>query len=435
MNLLARDLWQEVREAFRAARGAAVADLWLQQTWPVDFAKGVFTLAVPNAVVGEWMDHQYRDALESIFRDLTGSAVKVRLRVEESLPAVTNEVPSAPVETPSPFVIRPENKLASAAVQRLLREPASGNPLFLHGPAGVGKSSLIHHHLQKFAADQLTARSTLTVHAESFSQGLVKAIKEGTVAEFRGRMLAADAFVLEEAHRLRSKPRTQKEFLTVLRYHIERRRPVILTSRHTPNAIFLLDEVLRSYFLSGIVVRITDYAQPSRVAILEAHAKRFHRAVPQETVERIVQRVQGTFDRQVRFLEKVAAFAALESKPATIEVLSDRFPELQGTGQRDIDLRSLIDRVSLEFGTTAEDIASNRKVRSAVLGRHVVIYLATVVFNLRARRVVRHLGGLSPSTPAYARRKVEQRRREDPIFDAQVRKILEELEGGQQLLF
>ena len=55
MNLLARDLWHDVRETFRDDRGSAVADLWLQQTYPIDFSRGVFTLAVPNRVPEE--DH------------------------------------------------------------------------------------------------------------------------------------------------------------------------------------------------------------------------------------------------------------------------------------------------------------------------------------------------------------------------------------------
>lgn len=435
MNLLARDLWQDVREAFRSGRGSAVADLWLQQTWPIDFSRGVFTLAVPNRVVQDWMEHRYRDELEAIFHDLTGSEVKVRMRVEESLPAVSVECdPAVATESEPPFVVRAENRLAHAACQRVLRDPGSGNPLFLYGAAGVGKTALVRHHLRRFAED-CAGRTSVSITAEAFSESLIRAIREHEVPAFRGRMLAADVLVLEEAHRLRSKPRAQREFLTILRYYIDRGRPVILTSRHAPNAIFLLDEALRSYFLSGILLRITDYTPATRTAVLEQLAGRFARPMPTETIERIANRVVGTFDRQVRYMEKVAGFASLAGSPATIEFLAGRFPELAGGGERDIDMRQLIERVAQEFGTTPDDIASSSKVRSAVLARHVVIYLATVVFNLKARRVMRHLGGLSPSTTAYARRKVEQRRRDDPIFDAQVRHMMDSLTTGQRMLF
>ncbi|MFH0946450.1 MAG: helix-turn-helix domain-containing protein [Planctomycetota bacterium] len=156
---------------------------------------------------------------------------------------------------------------------------------------------------------------------------------------------------------------------------------------------------------------------------------------PLETIERIAQRIPGTFDREVRFLERVAAFAGLEGKPASLEFLARGFPELAGHGERDVDLKALIELVSREFGASPEEIASNRKLRSAVLARHLVIYLATVVFNLKARRVMRHLGGLSPSTTAYARRKIEQRRKDDALFDLRVKRLLEELNVGQKLLF
>jgi len=437
MNLLARDLWEDVRQAFQTTEGTAVGDLWLQNVRPLEFSRGVFTLGVPNDVVRQWLEHRYRTTLESIFRSLTGSSVRVMLQLDPSLPLRRPARKQSAAGRPVPplLMVRPENRLANAAIKRLLGDPASGNPLFLYGPTGSGKTELVRQHMRDYCGAGGSARSTVSLTAEAFSSGFVSAARERAVPAFRGRLLAADALVLEEAHRLRGKARSQKEFLSILKYYVARNRPVILTSRHPPNAIFLLDEGLRSHFLSGILVPIRSYSVPSRVAVLEAHARRFPREIPLETIERIAQRIPGTFDRQVRFLERVAAFAALEQKPASLEFLAQGFPELAGQGERDVDLKSLIQLVADEFGTRPEEIASNHKVRSAVLARHLVIYLATVVFNLKARRVMRHLGGLSPSTTAYARRKIEQRRKQDVLFDARVKRVLEQLNVGQKLLF
>ena len=434
MNLLARDLWEDVRDAFQSVEGAAPADLWLRNARPVEFSRGIFTLGVPNDVVRQWLEHRYRDELEEIFQRLTGSTVRVLVQVDPRL-SIQRPTPARPSSRAPTFVIRPENRLANAALQRLMRDPRTGNPLFIHGPTGCGKSALVNQHLKNYSGEDGVPRSTVSLTAEAFSTGFVRAIRERTVPSFRGRLLAADALVLEEAHRLRGKTKTQGEFLSILKYYTIRNRPVILTSRHPPNAIFMLDEGLRSHFLSGNLVRIAPYSIPSKIAVLSAHSRRFPREVPQETIERIAQRIPGTFDREVRFLERIAAFAGLEGKPASLEFLAEGFPELAGQGESDVDLKALIELVSREFGSTPEDIASNRKLRSAVLARHLVIYLATVVFNLKARRVMRHLGGLSPSTTAYARRKIEQRRKDDDLFDLRVKRLLEELNVGQKLLF
>jgi chromosomal replication initiator protein len=441
VSLLARDLWQEVTAAFRARYGTAIAELWLPQITPTFFAKGVYALAVPNDVVREWLDHRYRAEIEAILRDLTGSPIRVQLKVDAGKPLLSRdpdvdgiEVEAAGAATLAP-AIRPENRHANAALARLLADPSTGNPLFLYGAQGTGKSHLVRHHLEQYAAQGNGTRTTVSIAAEAFSQGLVRALRENELSAYRGRMLAADVLVLEEAHRLRGKPRTQREFLSILRYLVARGRPVILTSRHPPNGIFLLDEAVRSYFLSGILVRIQDYADPSRLAILEERASRFARKVPGPTLERIVARVGGSLDRQVRFLEKVAAFAALSEREATLEFLADKFPELAGKGGSEIDIKDLIDQAAREFGTTPEDVASNRKIRTAVLARHVVVYVATEVLGMKANRVMRHLGGLSPSTTAYARRRVEGLRRDDSLFDARIRQLLERLGRGQRMLF
>lgn len=438
MNLLTRDLWQEVRQAFRTDLGVAAADLWLKHTQPLDFSRGVFRLGVPNDVVREWLEHRYRDDLERIFQRLTGSPVRILVQVDRNLAARSlASVPADPAAEYGavPFLVVAENRLAHAGVQRLLRDPATGNPMFLYGPAGVGKSALIRSLLERDAAEGGGPRTTVTITAEAFSRGLVRAIRERQLSAFRGRMLAADLFVLDEAHRLRGKTRTQRELLTIMRHHIGRGRPFILSSRHPPNAIFLLDEGLRSHFLSGNLLRIADPSPASRSLILTALSRRFVREIPAQTIERIAHRVAGTFDYQVRYLEKAAAFAGLLGESATIDNIGERFPELLGNGKRDLDFGALVELVAREFDTTAEEVASNRKVRRAVLARHLVIYLATVVFNLKARRVMRHLGGLSPSTTAYARRKIEKLRGDDPMFDARVKQLLGKIRAGQQLLF
>ncbi len=435
----ARELWTSVRDAFRATNGPAIADLWLSQVQPIAFTKGVFTIAVPNDLVRDWLESKYRQQIESIFQDLTGSPVRVLFRHEAMLPVTARDMQAERGQSDenraAPFVVRPENRLAHAALLRQLADPSTGNPLFIYGPSGVGKTVLVRHHLERYAEQLGGPRATVSVNAEAFSQDLVAALKDNELSAFRGRMLAADVFVLEEAHRLRGKPRTQREFLSILRYHVERGRPVILTSRHPPNGIFLLDEALRSYFLSGILVRIPEYPDPSRVAILAELSKRHARPMPIETIERVVARVPGSFDRQVRFLDKVAAFAALSNSDATLEFLSARFPELSGQPGIELDIKSLIELTAREFGTSAEEVASNCKVRTAVLARHVVVYVATLVFNMKANRVMRHLGGLSPSTTAYARRRVEEMRRKDPMFDSRIHQLLDRLQRGQKLLF
>ncbi|MBK6941130.1 MAG: hypothetical protein IPH13_13190 [Planctomycetes bacterium] len=444
MNVLAKDLWAEVRDQLRVERGPAPVDLWLKNTRPVDFARGVFTLAVPTRVVKDWLEHRYRDDIEGIFQRLTGSPVKMALKVDAGLPLLAAATDggaelaydkSLVVDSESDFVVLPENRLASAAVSRVLKDVSTGNPVVLYGGAGTGKSALVQYHLKRSLDDSMAVRTSVSITAEAFSQGLVRAIRENDVSAFRGRMLAADAFVLEEAHRLRGKTRTQREVLSVLRYYLERGRPVILTSRHPPNAIFLLDEALRSYFLSGVLLRIADSSAASRVRVLEARAKRFARPVPLVTIERVVDRIPGSLDRQVRFLEKVAAYAALAEREPTPEFVAERFPELAGRGDKECDLPRVIQWVAERFGSTPQDIASARKVRSCVVARHLVIYVATEVFGLSARRVARHLGGLSPSTTAYARRKIEQLRRDDALFDARVRRLLDDLNAGQKMLF
>lgn len=447
MNTLARHLWRDVRDDL-VERGPGTARSWIEQLRPRSFRHGVFEFAVPNEVVRVWIDRHHRRTIERAMQAQTGSPIRVRLVVDRRADGGLRGAPAPGVGPTSrrarglglsgagePYVVVPEARLAHAAVRRALEDPGCVQPLYLYGDAGVGKSALVEHLVSSVLSEGGTRRAVVRATAERFSRHFVAALKERDLPAFRGRWLAADVFVFEEFHRLRGKAASQAEFLRILLYHLQRGRPVILTARHPPHEVFLLEERLRSHVLSGLVVRLPDPGDPSRLAILRAHAGRLAPPVPDETLERIVRRVPGSVGRQVRFLEKVAAFSASRGVAPTIEALEERFPQLGGKGAGELDFRGLLSRVAAEFGVDEADVASNRKARRATLARHVLIYVAVEVLGVPARRVLRSLGNLSPSTTSYARRRVAERRREDPAFDHRLRRLVAELRQGQRLLF
>src|SRR5262249_41018476 len=155
-----------------------------------------------------------------------------------------------------------------AALKRSLLEATPVfNPIFIHGPTGCGKTALMRWYLETNAREKGSVPCFCTT-GEEFTRRFTRGIRGGNAAAFRGDIVANEMLVLDQAHRLADRLATQAELLSILKYFLERQRQVILLSRHSPRDILHLDSNLRSYFLSGLVLGMTDLSAPSRVTVL-----------------------------------------------------------------------------------------------------------------------------------------------------------------------
>jgi chromosomal replication initiator protein len=450
-TVLTRDLWEQVRELFQQRFGSSVAQLWFRSMRLLSFRRGVVTIGVANEMVREYLDRRYGASFAEFFTSLTGSSVTVHFQLDDylhrAMPQATGETavpaqgePAPPMAEEGPgdqhqFVVRPENRTCYAALKRSLLEAAPlFNPIFIHGPAGCGKTALMRWYLDTLARERGSV-SCFSATGEEFTRRFTRGIRGGTAAAFRGDIVANELLVLDEVHRLADRLATQAELLSILKYFLERQRQVILLSRHSPRDILHLDSSLRSYFLSGLVLGMTDLSVPSRVTVLEQHVALFRRRIPTAVIESIVGRVSGGLKGELSLVRRVAALAALRDADVTPAFVRDNFPELGDRPLPDDLLQRLIDSVCEAMQVAKDDLLRGRKTRRTAIARHVTIYLAANVFGFSSRRIGRSLGTLSPSVVPYAKRRVEELRREDRGVDDLIRRLRDELGTGQKFLF
>jgi chromosomal replication initiator protein len=130
------------------------------------------------------------------------------------------------------------------------------NPLFLHGPSGVGKTHLLHAIGNELAAATGGALIASVVSAQDFVDGLIAALQEGTVDRWRARFRAAGALLLDDVHFLAGKERTQEELFHVFNDLHSEGKQVVLSSDRPPTELGDLEARLRSRFEGGLVVEI-----------------------------------------------------------------------------------------------------------------------------------------------------------------------------------
>jgi chromosomal replication initiator protein len=264
-----------------------------------------------------------------LFRDPDAIA-DAELFVDRARAGETPPTGPSAIYTREGYEVGTANLLAVRAADAVVADPGRKyNPLFVHGPSGVGKTHLLHAIGNELAAATGGALVASVVSAQDFVDGLIAALQDGTVDRWRARFRAAGALLLDDVHFLAGKERTQEELFHVFNDFHSEGKQVVLSSDRPPTELGDLEARLRSRFEGGLVVGIYS---PDR-ALRE---KLFARYLVQADVEPDTALLAYLGERTVASVREIAgtvhrliAAAELAGENVTVE-LAER--ELDGPG-------------------------------------------------------------------------------------------------------
>lgn len=497
MDGIGSDIWTAVADGFRRLRGVAAHDLWLGRAEPHAFRRGLFTLGVENTDVEAALDGPYRADIESLFREITGSPVRLRIQVtapstsqststssrlspQVSSPAdgvsspsrprpaaprdrraagtppvpqhstsstlpgngtaaaarpprdpsqdLPHDPPRNPTRVPA-LVDTTANRLVLRAAESWVDDPAGGfNPLFIHGPAGSGKTALGAHALARLATQEPDL-DPLVLSGESLAADVGAASRTRSFGRLQRSWADRDVLVIDEAHRLRNRYTAQSMVVSLVEPVLRRGGRVLVLSRHPPGDIFALSDRLLSHFLGGMVVALREPDPASRRAVLASVAAVLPVAVDEGVTKAVAERCPGSLSDAIDLLRGAANLAAAAGRAVEH---ADVQQQLRQPSPADRRLDDLIATLADETGIEAERICSAEKSRNVAAVRHLCVYLSSHSLGLSSRHICRSLRLRSPSIVAYARRAVERRRRLDADFEQLVQRVQGRLEGAQR---
>jgi len=186
----------------------------------------------------------------------------------------------SPPPGPSPgfaraqFEVGSSNQLAVRAADAVIEDPGKKyNPLFVHGPSGVGKTHLVNAVGNEIINLSGGAAVVACVSAQQFMDELIAALQDGSVDRWRTRYRGADALVIDDVQFVAGKERTQEELFHVFNALHSEGRQLVFASDRPPAQLDGLEERLRSRFEGGLVVEIQ---QPDQLLRQRLYAHYLH---------------------------------------------------------------------------------------------------------------------------------------------------------------
>jgi chromosomal replication initiator protein len=321
------------------------------------------------------------------------------------------------MQTFAAWVTLPENRAAVTAARRAARAAASGavppalSPLFLHGPAGVGKSYL---------AGALTGRAAharpdlvaAVLGADSFARA-----EDGAPAPLT-EALGADLVVFEDVQRL--PPRAAPAVANLLDHLLARRRQVVLTATEGPARLGDLPARLSSRFASGLVVGLRVLSRPSRLDYLKQRAAGRRIALGDGALGWLAANLPGSGRQLDGGLARAASLARLLGHAPTAADLAEHLRADADAHRATVE--GIVRRVGAYYRVTPRDLCGPGR-GAVLLPRQVGMYLARRLTGLSLQQIGAAFGGRDHSTVLHACRKVEQALSRDAALSAAVRQL------------
>lgn len=440
-----KQCWERISQKLRSELGEDLYSSWFARMEPEHLDGGILIASVPTRFLRNWIESHYADRLrrlcEGEFGPLDSLNIRVRscgvpsiapaprrrLREEAgsaagSLPVavmpMTQQERGSPLDhglTFETFIVGRSNALAHAAAMRVAEaapgQPLSFNPLFLHSPAGRGKSHLLNA-ISWRARQRIADRRVLYITAERFMYHFIAALKGRDTMAFKDYFQAVDVLLIDDFQFLQGKT-MQQEFCHTFNSLVDSKRQVVVAADVPPSQLESIDQRMRSRLAGGLVVDIDAPELELRRQILKARLADARRKdpsidIPEEVVEFLANRITGAGRELEGALIRVVASQQLTKARLTVELAALAVRDLAHTTEVvRVRIDDILQVIGRHYNVSRTDLLSPRRDRSIVRPRQVGMYLAKKLTSRSLPEIGKRFGGRDHSTVLHAVRKIE----------------------------
>ena len=380
---------------------------WFEKTVGQNYQGNQFVIGVPNAFIAEYLDKNQRSLIEKALIGLTSPDIQVVFHVNgkhPDSPAYRAELEIPVAEKKPSFLLNPNyifdsfiegsgNRLARAAALAVTQCPGSSyNPLFIFGEAGLGKTHLLHAIGHVAMANQVRV---ICVSAEQFTNEFVNSVREKKTEDFRNKYRNAGMLLIDDIQFFSGKEQTGESFFHTFNELHNAGRQIVITCDHLPKAMPHLEERLRSRFEWGLIVDIQPPDFETRLAILQAKAKRQGASISPDVLDFIARQDRQNIRELEGSLNRVVAYAKLLQAPPSIELAARALEDITSkeVSHASITPKSLVNVVAASFQMATEDLRGRKKDKETALARRVAMYIIRQETNCSLTQIGLELGG------------------------------------------
>jgi chromosomal replication initiator protein len=430
-------VWSGVRDELRRSVTDVTFHLWLEPLEVVASERDLLRIRAPKSI-RRLIEERYLGVIRSAAGRRLGRPVAVEVvdREENVPPPGARGTPTgiaeprlSPRYTFDQFVLGDGNRLAHAAALAVAEQPGQAyNPLFLHGPPGLGKTHLLHaigNYVTRFGGGLSVRYAT----SDAFTSGFVTALRAGGIDAFKAAFREVNVLLLDDVQFLADRRRTQEELFHTLDALLAAGCQLVLSSDQPPHEMTSFERRVAERFGAGLVAELGPPGTDVRLAILRKRAALDGVGVlPDETLMEIARLVTSSVRALEGALIRVVAQTSLTGEDPTPDLarrlLSGR--ERRGAAPQLADVR---DAAAAAFGIPIAALVAHDRRPSLSFARQVAMYVARELTGESLPQIGAAFGGRNHSTVLHAHRRIQRGLERDPSIREAVESVRSRLGG------
>ncbi len=436
-------IWKSVQAALKVSISGATFNMLIKPTelLVIDAAgdRLICELGCPSNYVKQQVEQKYYAQIAEELKRVTEKHCELKLVVHDKpveetidLPLFTNTTNDswkrARLKAESTFdnyAVSGSNQMAYAAATAVAKKPGEAyNPLFIYGGVGVGKT-----HLMQAIGHALLTRGdgpVLFCSGEEFTNDLVEGIKNKTTDKVRAKYRKVKLLLIDDVQFIAGKASVQEDFFHTFNSLQREGGQVVMTSDKPPSEIAKLEERLKSRFGAGMIVDVGPADFELRTAILLIKARQRQIELPMTEAQTIASHIEG-----VRELEGFLV-RLINENSISVKSLAENIDKLlkiskTETSRKILTPAEVINFVGGYYGVGVQQIKSERRTKTLVGPRQILMHLLRNDLRLPTEEVGRLLGGRDHSTVMYGDEKIKLNLKSDVLLQQQLQEIKHKL--------
>lgn len=389
--------------------------LWIKSLNPVKLDGNVACFTVQSEFQANIIIKNYTEILTEALMNVLGFEVELNITAVDKGDEEDTDPNKKKIEleesfskaeygyTFDTFIVGRSNEFAYAACTAVAKEPGSTyNPLFIHGPSGLGKTHLmtaVSNEIKRLMPNM----NIIYVTGESFANELINAIQQKRdTSQFHEKYRSADVLLVDDVQFIAGKESTQEEFFHTFNELHKVGKQIVLTSDRPPKDIKTLEDRIRNRFEWGLIADISTPDFETRVAIIRRKAELLDLSLTNDITEYIANKLKKDIRQLEGCVKKLKAGQHLVGTPPTMAQAQNAVREIISEEQSaPITVERILNEVGNVYGVTADDIYSKKRSSQISMARKVSSYVIKEVTEMPYKSIGMELGARDHSTIMY----------------------------------
>ena len=392
-------IWAKVIAYLDERMTPGIVSTFFDQSYILEKKEDRITVYAPTEFCKDFIERRCLGYIRDAVRELTDQDYEIAVICEEELPAFqksqerTGKARFNPQFTFDSFVVGPSNRFAYNAALAVTDKPAAAyNPLFIHGPSGLGKTHLLYAIANRIQ-EKYPDFNIVYISSEQFTNELIVALREHRNVEFRKKYRNADLLLMDDIQFIGGKTSTEEEFFHTFNELFEGRKQIVVTSDRPPNEISLLADRLRTRFEGGLICDIIPPDYETRMAIIQNKANSLGMDLPDEICNYIAENITNNIRSLEGVVNIIKAYHELNGMPLDLPNVSRAIKDMYMDASHNLPTPALIIGEVSRFYSVEEHLLRGRlKSNNIVMPRQIAMYLIREMTHQSYKNIGREFG-------------------------------------------